>query len=77
MNNGIPSGALIGQNLIKQNRLRDITNAAFAGSDSNKVNIYIDLSNILSPLLSESFNPDAMLHENEIAANVINMIMHY
>ena len=77
MNNGIPSGALIGQNLIKQNRLRDITNAAFAGSNSNKVNIYIDLSNILSPLLSESFNPDAMLHENEIAANVINMIMHY
>ena len=77
INEGIAAGAIIGQNLIQYNRLKDITNAAFTGSNASFVNIYIDLSNILSPLFADGCNPSAMIHENEIAAGIINLIYHY
>ena len=77
MNNGIPSGALIGQYMIRSERLRELTNSVFRGSDSNELDIYIDASSILSQLYTEAFNTSAMLHPNEIAAGLINLITHY
>ena len=36
MNNGIPSGALIGQFLIRNNRLKELTNVVFDSNRKNK-----------------------------------------
>ena len=45
--------------------------------EDDDLDIYVDVSNILSQLYTEAFNTSAMIHPNEIAAGLINFIHHY
>ena len=67
---------LIAQNYIKYNRLVELTNFAFAGSDANECDILIDLNSALLPLYN-TYDMSLDKSEWEIASTIINMIAHY
>ena len=67
---------LIAQNYIKYNRLVELTNFAFAGSDANECDILIDLNSVLLPLYN-TYDMSLDKSEWEIASTIINMIAHY
>ena len=76
-NTGTNAAPLIGTNYIRDNKLLEMTQFAFAGSDATKVNIYIDLNSILSGLITPNYNLAERVSDYEIASSIINMIAHY
>lgn len=74
---GVNALPIIGSFYIKEQKLLEMTNYAFAGSKDTAVNIYIDLNSVFKKLFSASYNMDARLGNFEIASGVLNMIAHY
>lgn len=60
-------------NFIKYDKMRDLTRYALGWSDSNHLNVFIDMYSILRPLT----NPDVMIIDYTVlSACVINMCAH-
>ena len=74
---GTNASPLIGSNYIRDNKLLELTQYAFAGSTATKVNIFIDLNSVLSSLLTPNYNMAERVSDFEITACIINMIAHY
>lgn len=77
INQGTTATPLVAQNYIKYDRLVQMTDAAFVGSNATEVTVYIDLYSVLLQVFSESFNLATVTSDYEIAAAVINMVSHY
>lgn len=66
---------LINSNYIRYDRLATITNSAFAGSDADTINLYVDLYSILKVL----YKNDVYKVESptSITSCIINLVSHY
>lgn len=66
---------LLNSNYIKYNRLIDLTNEAFVGSNASTINIYVDLYSIFKILYSnKEYN---ILEYSNITSCIINLVSHY
>lgn len=65
---------LIFSNYVRYDRLKDIVNSAFNGSNATKLNIYIDLYSILKPIYNDGVRIE---NYNIITSMIINMCAHY
>ncbi|MGL5330979.1 MAG: hypothetical protein ACRDD7_17080 [Peptostreptococcaceae bacterium] len=66
---------LLNTNYVKYNRLVEIVNEAFKGSNANSINVYIDLYSILKVLFSDKiYNIDDY---TSVTACIVNMCAHY
>lgn len=74
---GIGALPLIGSSYIKDERLLQMTQYAFAGSNADTVNIYIDLYSVLRKILSSNYDISKQCSKYEIASGILNMIAHY
>lgn len=74
---GVTLNQIIATNYIKYDRLIQIVNTAFAGSNANKVNLFIDINSCIKPMYSSGFNLVSIEEDTVIAAYFINMIAHY
>lgn len=72
----VPSIPLIAQSYIKYDRLVELTNYAFTGSNATMCDVYIDLYSILSPLYGV-YDPSMDSSYNDIASAILNMVAHY
>ena len=77
INQGTTATPLVAQNYIKYDRMIQMTDAAFVGSNATQVTIYIDLYSVLLQVFSDSFNLATVTSDYEIAAAIINMVSHY
>lgn len=77
INQGTNATPLIAQNYIKYERLVQMVDTAFVGSNATEITIYIDLYSVLLPIFGQSFNLATVTSDYEIAAAIINMISHY
>lgn len=67
---------IIAQNYIKYDRLIEVVNYAFTGSDAITCDIFIDLYSVLLPLYG-NYDPSLDESTTDIASTIINMIAHY
>lgn len=74
---GVGALPLIGSSYIKDDKLLQLTQYAFAGSNADTVNIYVDLSSVLSKIVTPNYDLSARCSDYEIASGIINMIAHY
>lgn len=65
---------IINTNCIRYNRLVQMVNSSFAGSNATVVNVYIDLYSIFKPLYKSNYDmPDYSV----ITSSIINLCAHY
>ena len=65
---------IIYSSCVKYNRLKSIIDEAFAGSEANNLNIYIDLYSILKQAFKKEINVENYF---DITSCVINTCAHY
>lgn len=66
-------GDILFSNYIKYNKLMELTKEAFSGSNSNDVNIYLDMYDMISSL----YRTDYVIEEQSIIASaIINLCAH-
>lgn len=77
MNNDMSFGdSLIYSSYIKYNKLADIINIEFAGSNATEINLYIDLYSVFKAIYNTNKNL-AFSHPFAITSDIINMCAHY
>ena len=65
---------IINYSYVKYDRLSELINLEYKGSNSSNINIFIDLYSILKPLYSANIIIDDY---TEITSCIINMCAHY
>jgi hypothetical protein len=70
-------GQIIASNYIKYDRLAQMVTTAFANSNAEKVNLFIDINSCIKPMYASGFNLVSLEEDTAIAAYIINMIAHY
>jgi len=68
---------MIAGSFVKYNRLSQLIQYSFAGSDCSEINLFIDLNSILKPMYSVDSWTYKYRNRYEIAATIINMCGHY
>ena len=66
--------SIVVANYIRYETLAEITNTAFAGSDANVLNVYIDLYQLFRKMYRSDV---AIGNRSSVAAAVVNMCIHY
>ena len=66
-------GQILFSNYIKYNKLMEVTQQAFAGSNSNNVNIYLDMYDMVSNIYRKDYEIE---DQSIIASSIINLCAH-
>lgn len=74
--NMVSTQAILTTNFVKYTRLNDLIQFAFAGSDAENLNIYIDLYGVVKTLFSDSLRTDISDYTS-MTSTIINMCGHY
>lgn len=74
MNNQIPVESILYSNYIKYDRLSEMVESTFKGSNATSINIFIDLYSLVKPL----YKCDTFIRENGLvmSSSIINLCAH-
>lgn len=74
---GISINQIIGSSYIRTANMQSIIADVFAGSNDDKINIFIDLNSCVKKIYSENFDLASIDEDTLLAGLLLNMIIHY